>query len=117
MIRIRRVYEEKSDRDGARILVDRLWPRGLKKEEVGAVLWLKEIAPSEELRRQFGHDPKKWEFFRQRYLEELEENREALQKIIDEAARGDVVLLYGAKDSEHNNAVVLKEYVDRWFTR
>ncbi len=111
MVKIKRVYEKPSEDDGRRFLVDRLWPRGLTKEELGAVLWLKDLAPSNELRRQFHHEPERWEEFRKRYLEELEGRKELVRRIIEEAGSGNVTLLYAAKDTSHNNAVVLKEFI------
>ena len=105
---IKRVYEEPADGDGTRILVDRLWPRGLTKEKARVDLWLKEIAPSTELRKWFGHDPKKWAEFQRRYLEELKTRGEPLAQLKQEAARGTVMLLFGARDLEHNEAVILQ---------
>jgi uncharacterized protein YeaO (DUF488 family) len=107
-IRIKRVYQEPAAEDGTRILVDRLWPRGLTKEEARVDLWLKEVAPSTELRKWFAHDPTKWAEFRSRYLDELKRNKEQLSLIRQEAAKGTVTLVYGAKDQEHNEAVVLQ---------
>lgn len=106
-IQIKRVYMQPSSDDGMRILVDRLWPRGLTKEKASVDLWLKEIAPSNELRKWFAHDPGKWEEFQTRYLAELKGNAEPLARLKQEAAKGPVTLLYGAKDEEHNEAVVL----------
>ena len=108
-IRIKRVYEEPSHEDGKRILVDRLWPRGLSKEKASVDLWLKDIAPSTELRKWFAHDPSKWDEFKQRYLSELKENSEAVQTLKEELKKGQVTLVYGAKDEEHNDALVLQE--------
>ena len=106
-IKIKRVYEKSDKEDGKRILVDRLWPRGLTKEKASVDLWLKEIAPSTELRKWFDHDPKKWEEFQQRYLRELKKNSEPVQTLKQELKKGKVTLLYGAKDEEHNEAIVL----------
>lgn len=106
-IRIKRVYEEPKREDGERILVDRLWPRGLTKEKAKVDLWLKEVAPSTELRKWYAHDPAKWERFRSRYLEELKGNEEQLSLLRQEVAKGPATLVYGAKDEEHNEAVVL----------
>ncbi len=111
MIRIERIYNA-STGGGFRILVDRLWPRGLRKDEVKVDLWQKEIAPSNELRKWFGHDPDKWNEFRKRYFQELDNKKELVDRIIAKAREGDVILLYGAKDEEHNNAVALKEYIE-----
>jgi uncharacterized protein YeaO (DUF488 family) len=106
-IEIKRVYEEPGKEDGFRILVDRLWPRGLTKEKAKVDLWLKEIAPTTELRKWFAHDPEKWTGFKKRYLAELKENKEALSKIKQEMKKGNVTLLYAAKDEAHNEAQVL----------
>ena len=106
-IEIKRVYEEPEKEDGFRILVDRLWPRGLTKEKAKVDLWLKEIAPTTELRKWFAHDPEKWAEFKKRYLAELKENKEALSKIKEEMKKGNVTLLYAAKDEAHNEAQVL----------
>jgi uncharacterized protein YeaO (DUF488 family) len=108
MIKIKRIYEPAASDDGFRILVDRLWPRGLSKEKAKVDLWLKIIAPSDDLRKRFCHDPKKWEEFRSKYLKELESKKELLNRIKQiEKEREIVTLLYSAKDEEHNNAVVL----------
>jgi len=107
-IRIKRVYEEPDGEDGTRILVDRLWPRGLTKEKAKVDLWLKDVAPSTELRKWFAHDPAKWAEFRSRYLEELKGNKEQLSLLRQEAAKGAVTLVYGAKDQQHNEAVILQ---------
>ncbi len=108
-IKIKRVYAEPDDGDGRRILIDRLWPRGLTKEKASVDLWLKDIAPSTELRKWFDHDPNKWDEFKKRYLHELKENKEAVQTLKDELKKGKVTLVYGAKDEEHNDAVVIQE--------
>jgi uncharacterized protein YeaO (DUF488 family) len=113
MIRIKRIYEEASPGDGKRIYVDRLWPRGLKKEHAKMDEWLKEIAPSDSLRKWFAHDPSKYEEFKKRYTRELESKSEVLEKIKKEGKRGTVTLLFSAKDTEHNNATVLKAIVSR----
>jgi len=113
MIEIERVYDEKERSNGYRILVDRLWPRGLKKEDVKADLWLKEVAPSSELRKWFGHDPEKWKEFKRRYFRELKDRQDELDVIRSHAKKGDVVLLYGARDAEHNHALALKEYLSK----
>ncbi len=106
-VSIKRVYSEPSELDGRRILVDRLWPRGLTKERAKIDLWLKEVAPSNELRRWFGHDPGKWSDFKQRYVEELSASREPMAVLRQEARQGRITLVYGARDEEHNEAVVL----------
>ncbi|HEY6631983.1 MAG TPA: DUF488 domain-containing protein [Rhizobiaceae bacterium] len=108
-VAIKRVYEPASSEDGRRILIDRLWPRGLSKEKAGVDLWLKEIAPSGELRKWFGHDPAKWDQFRRRYRSELDANGEALQALKEAIGKGPATLLYGARDEEHNDAVVLRD--------
>ena len=113
MVKIKRVYEEPDPRDGLRVLVDRLWPRGLSKERAGVDRWEKQIAPSGELRRWFGHDPERWQEFRARYLVELEGKREAVEEIAGLAKRQGVTLLFAASDAERNNAIVLKEMIER----
>ena len=111
-IRIKRVYDPPGDQDGARVLVDRLWPRGLGKEAAALTLWLKEVAPSPALRTWFGHDPARWEEFRRRYLAELAGNGdEALGRLLALARHEPVTLLYAAHDTAHNNAVVLAAYL------
>jgi uncharacterized protein YeaO (DUF488 family) len=112
-INIKRVYEKPGKEDGVRILVDRLWPRGLTKEKASIDLWLKDIAPSTELRKWFGHDPEKWKEFRKRYRHELKENEEQVSLLKDQMKKGMVTLVYGAKDEEHNQALVLKELFSR----
>jgi uncharacterized protein YeaO (DUF488 family) len=112
-IQIRRVYEPPTPDDGARLLVDRLWPRGVKKEKLQLAGWLKEVAPRDSLRQWFDHDAAKWEEFKRRYFAELEQNPQAWQPIVQAARRGRVTLLFAAKDLEHNNAVALKAFLDR----
>ena len=112
MLNIKRVYEERSDTDGLRILVDRLWPRGISKERAGIDLWMKDIAPSDELRRWFGHDPSRWEEFKTRYLRELAEKQDLLATFRKMDREGTVTLIYAAKDVHHNNAVVLQEAIE-----
>ena len=107
--KLKRVYDPPAEDDGKRILVDRLWPRGLTKEKARVDLWLKEIAPSTELRKWFGHDPNKWEEFRTRYHQELEANSDAVGRLKQELGAGPVTLVYGAKDEQHNDAVVLRD--------
>lgn len=109
--KIKRVYEPAEKSDGTRILIDRLWPRGLSREKAAVDLWLKEIAPSTELRKWFDHDPQKWEEFQKRYRTELEANTEAVQQLRDELKKGAATLVYGAKDEEHNDAVVLRDFL------
>ncbi|NYB27286.1 MAG: DUF488 domain-containing protein [Methanobacteriaceae archaeon] len=110
MIKIKRAYQPPEEEDGFRILVDRLWPRGVSKDKVKLDLWLKEVAPSNELRKWFGHDPEKWSEFQKRYSAELKDKRIFLSKIKDlEKEKGTVTLIYSAKDEEHNDAVVLRD--------
>ena len=110
-IPVRRAYDPPAPGDGARILVDRLWPRGLKKEKLQLAAWLKEAAPSEKLRKWFNHDPAKWKEFQKRYFAELEKNPNAWQPLLDTARKEKITLLFGAKDTEHNNAVALKAFL------
>lgn len=107
MLRVKRVYDPPAPSDGRRILVDRLWPRGLSKQRAAIDEWMKEIAPSAELRRWFGHDPKKWPEFQRRYKQELRAHADLVDKIAKLASRGRVTLVYGARDEAHNDAVVL----------
>jgi uncharacterized protein YeaO (DUF488 family) len=111
MIAIKRAYDPPERGDGARILVDRLWPRGVSKEALEADEWLKEVAPSDELRKWFAHDAARWQEFERRYRAELKQNPQAWQPIGDRAKHGNVTLLYSAKDTEHNNAVVLLDFL------
>lgn len=113
MIRVRRVYEALRDDDGVRILVDRLWPRGLKRDSLQLTDWVKDVAPSDGLRNWFRHDPKKWDEFRRRYFAELDSKPEAWKPLLETARKGNVTMLYSAKDTEHNNAVALREYLAR----
>jgi uncharacterized protein YeaO (DUF488 family) len=114
MIKRKRVYDSPTREDGFRILVDRLWPRGMSKEKAKVDLWLREIAPSDELRKRFCHDPDKWRGFQERYERELKDKGEHLRKIKQaEKDHGTVTLLYSARDEEHNNAVVLNAVLDR----
>lgn len=114
MIRIRRVYDEPGEEDGERILVDRLWPRGVTRQEARVVSWLKDIGPSTELRTWFGHDPLRWAEFRKRYERELREpeKKAILRDLAGKSRRGVVTLVFGAKDELHNNAMVLKQLID-----
>ncbi len=113
MIQTKRAYEPASKTDGARFLVERLWPRGIKKEALPVQAWLKDVAPSTELRQWFQHDPAKWQEFRKRYWRELEENPEPWERLINHARRGRVTLVYSSHDEEHNNAVALKEFLEQ----
>ncbi len=113
MIRLKRAYEAADRSDGVRFLVERLWPRGVKKQDLPLAGWLKEVAPSTELRQWFSHDPAKWVEFQRRYFAELDRNSKAWQPIVDVARHGTVTLIYSSHDTEHNNAVALQEYVER----
>jgi len=108
-IKIKRIYEAPSLEDGTRILVDRLWPRGMKKENAHLSVWLKNIAPSTDLRKWFGHDPERWLEFKKKYIEELKLKNEELSVIRHAASEGAVTLLYAARDQLHNEAVILQE--------
>ena len=111
MIRIKRSYEPPARGDGRRILVERLWPRGMKKEALHADAWLKDVAPSTGLRQWFGHRVERWDEFRRRYRKELSANADAWRPLLDTSSRGTVTLLYSAHDTEHNGARVLREYL------
>lgn len=112
MIQVKRIYLPPQKGDGKRFLVDRLWPRGIKKEKAKLAGWIRDIAPSNELRNWFGHDPKKWPEFKKRYSKELSVNPEAWNFLLEAARKGTLTLLFAAKDEEHNNAVVLKAYLE-----
>ena len=112
-IKIKRVYEQPSDSDGSRILVDRLWPRGLTKEKASVDLWLKEIAPSTELRKWYGHDPAKWKRFQERYKTELRHKDDLIKILTDKAKKGMVTLIYAASDDKQNKASVLMQVLER----
>ncbi|HOI60003.1 MAG TPA: DUF488 domain-containing protein [Candidatus Pacearchaeota archaeon] len=113
-IKIKRIYGQKEKDDGFRILVDRLWPRGVSKEKAALDLWFKEIAPSNELRKWFKHDPKKWELFKEKYESEITENKENFKKIKEIIDKEKIVtLLYSAKDEKYNEAVVLKNLLEK----
>lgn len=111
MIRIKRVYEPVEPADGKRFLVERLWPRGIRKESLRMTGWIKDAAPSHALRRWFSHDPARWREFQRRYRAELRGHREALRPLLEAAAGGDVTLLFSSHDLEHNNAVVLQDFL------
>lgn len=114
MIKIKRAYEPSSEDDGFRILVDRLWPRGVSKDKAHLDLWMKEVAPSDDLRKWFSHDSKRWNEFENKYNEELEDKNKFIKKIKDiEKDKGKVTLIYSAKDKEHNNAVVLENILKK----
>lgn len=112
VIRLKRAYEAAESGDGFRILVDRLWPRGISKSTARIDLWLKEIAPSTTIRKWFDHDPSKWNTFRRRYFKELDGHTEIFSELKQHVHDGAVTLTYGAKDTEHNDAVALKEYLE-----
>lgn len=113
MFRLKRVYEKPARSDGERVLVERLWPRGVAKAAAAVDLWLKDVAPSPQLRKWFGHDPAKWEQFRRRYWKELEGRQEAVGRLRTRARQGAVTLVYAARDERHNGAVALKEFLER----
>jgi uncharacterized protein YeaO (DUF488 family) len=106
---LKRIYDAKADDDGQRILVDRLWPRGIKKEDAGIDLWLRDVAPSPALRQWFGHDPSRWTEFRKRYREELRQDGAVLEDLRARCKGQAVTLLFAAKDTKHNHAVVLRD--------
>lgn len=113
MIQVKRAYEEASNNDGARFLVERLWPRGIRKEHLQVEDWLKDVAPSSGLRRWFQHDPAKWAEFRRRYFSELEKHPDTWQSLLAQARRSRVTLVYSAHDIEHNNAIALKRFLEK----
>ena len=115
MIQIKRVYEAPEKSDGVRLLIDRLWPRGIKKSELSLDEWIKELAPSSEIRKKFGHDPDNWKEFKSEYLKELRspEAKEKLEEITKLARKMNLTLLYSARNEEYNNARVLKEVLER----
>jgi uncharacterized protein YeaO (DUF488 family) len=112
MIKVKRVYEPSAPGDGHRFLVDRVWPRGVSKDTAHVEAWLKEVAPSTELRRWFAHDPDRWAEFHRRYVRELESRRDALAPLLDAAREGTVTLVYSARDEQHNQALVLKQVLE-----
>ena len=111
MIGLKRAYDPVSTRDGTRFLVERLWPRGVSKAKLGVHAWLKEVGPSTELRKWFGHDPGRWTAFRQHYFRELDARPETWKPIVSAARRGPVTLVYSSHDTDHNNAVALQQYL------
>lgn len=117
MIQLKRVYEAPAKQDGSRFLVERLWPRGVKKDALPIQAWLKDAAPSSELRKWFHHDPERWDEFRARYFAELQQHEEAWRPLADAAQKQTVTLLYSSHDTEHNNAVALKEFLERHLRR
>lgn len=112
-IAVKRAYDPPAKSDGTRVLVDRLWPRGIKKEHAQIHLWLKEAAPSAELRRWFAHDPAKWHTFKTRYFNALDDTPDAVGTLLDKARRGDITLVYAARETRYNNAVALKAYLEK----
>jgi uncharacterized protein YeaO (DUF488 family) len=112
-ISVKRVYDEPAKADGTRVLVDRIWPRGARKDEARIDEWLKDVAPSTELRKWFGHSPERWDAFREKYAAELEQNGDALRRLLDLCRNGDVTLVYSARDEAHNNAVALKALLEK----
>ncbi len=112
MIKVKRAYQPPATEDGFRVLVERLWPRGMSKAEVAVDLWLKEVTPSPELRKWFGHDPKKWEMFCRRYWAELADQGEAIRLLQAKSREGNLTLIYSSRDETHNAAVALKLYLD-----
>ncbi len=117
MISMKRVYEDAHAADGKRLLVERLWPRGVKKSALKLEGWLREVAPSTGLRKWFSHDPSKWTEFRRRYFAELHARPEAVQPLLDAGRQGKVTLIYSSHDEQHNNAVALKEYLEGRLSR
>lgn len=116
-IQIKRIYEPVSPRDGFRVLVDRLWPRGIKKENAKIDLWLKEIAPSNELRKWYSHDPEKWKEFKSKCFKELDRKKDLVDLLIRNAKKEKIILLYSSKEQQLNNAAALKEYVEKNFNK
>ena len=113
MLKTKRAYESAQPSDGARFLVDRLWPRGIKKEKLKMKAWLKEVAPSPDLRKWFAHDPDKWKRFRGRYETELRHHHDLIKVLKEKAGKGTITLIYGARDEKHNEAFVLKQFLER----
>jgi len=111
-IATKRIYEDPANNDGYRALVDRIWPRGVSKEKAKLDEWMKEIAPSDELRKWFDHDPDKFDEFKKRYIKELEDKSDLIKQLVEKSEEKKVTLLYGAKDEQHNQAVVLKELLE-----
>ncbi|MFB6084857.1 DUF488 domain-containing protein [Haloarcula rubripromontorii] len=111
-VRTKRIYEDPDPEDGTRVLVDRLWPRGVSKEEAQLDDWMQEVAPSDDLREWFDHDSDRWDEFSERYRDELDDRAEQVDRLLESARSGTLTLLYAAADEEHNNAVVLADYLD-----
>jgi uncharacterized protein YeaO (DUF488 family) len=112
-IDLKRAYDPPAKSDGRRILVDRVWPRGIARDDLQIDAWLKDLAPSTGLRKWFGHDPARWDEFRKRYARELEQRSEAFEELVEKARAGHVTLVFSARDTEHNNAVALREHLER----
>jgi len=112
-IRLKRIYDKPAKSDGYRVLVDRLWPRGISKADANIDLWLKDVAPSEHLRKWFNHQPEKWNAFKKRYFRELNEHSELIDQLAERFGNQQLTLLFAAKDSNHNNAAALKGYLER----
>lgn len=112
-IKLKRAYDKPEAGDGVRILVERLWPRGLSKEEAKVDIWLKDIAPSAGLRKWFSHDPAKWEEFRRRYYRELDQNRDAVKGLLEITEGSDATFVYGSREKEYNSALALKSYIEK----
>ncbi|MCL7998958.1 DUF488 domain-containing protein [Brucella sp. 21LCYQ03] len=110
-IKIKRVYETPESEDGFRVLVDRVWPRGMNKEKAAIDLWAKDVAPTTKLRKWFGHDPEKWGDFKVKYVDELRENAETVRELLQSSNGKIITLLYGAKDEQHNQAIVLRDFI------
>ncbi|HSJ43813.1 MAG TPA: DUF488 family protein [Euzebyales bacterium] len=109
---LRRAYDPATRNDGYRVLVDRIWPRGVSKQDAAIDDWARDLAPSDDLRRWFDHEPQRWDQFQRRYRAELEERRDALDALVDRVKQGRVTLVYGARDQQHNNAVVLRDVLE-----
>jgi uncharacterized protein YeaO (DUF488 family) len=116
-INLKRAYDQAAETDGYRVLVDRLWPRGIAKDDLRIDAWLKDLAPSAGLRKWFRHDPAKWDEFKARYARELEQRSNALERLVARARASRVTLVFGARDTEHNNAVALREHLERLLKR
>jgi uncharacterized protein YeaO (DUF488 family) len=112
MIKIKRTYDKPQPGDGLRILVDRIWPRGLKETEFKMDLWQKDISPSASLRKWFNHDESKWDEFKNRYYNELQDKKESIGLLLDKAEKGTITLLYSSKEDRYNNVIALKEYLE-----
>lgn len=110
---LRRAYEQPTRNDGYRVLVDRIWPRGVSKDDAAIDHWARALAPSDDLRTWFGHEPQRWDEFQRRYRAELETHDDALDALLDRVAQGRVTLVYGARDQQHNNAVVLRDVLEQ----